>query len=473
MLFTSYAFLCLFLPLTLLGFASARRFGPRAPTVWMVFVSVLFYAAWNPAWLPILAVSVLGNFGLIHLCARFPDRGWIVAVAIAANLGALVGFKLVSDVTPLGISFFTFTQIACLLDCREDAVAGDRPPPGLLDYAILSMFFPHLIAGPVLRAREVLPTLSDTVFSSRNLAIGLFIFTIGLLKKTLVADPLGAVVNPAFADPDGLSTLAAWHAALGWVMQLYFDFSGYSDMAIGLARMFNLRYPANFDSPYKARCIIDYWQRWHMSLTRFLTASIYTPIAMAAMRARRTRGLPTNRRGQQTVAGFTMLLAVPIVATMALAGLWHGFTWNYLIFGLLHAGFLCVNHGWRLFRPVPTTARLAPAALTFLCIVAAAVIFRAPSLAVAGTILGAMGGLSDVPITMTSRTIADIGWLGLACALAWGAPNTARIVAQVEPGSATAFGWRPSLPWAVAFGSAATLSLLSAGGTREFLYFQF
>ena len=195
-----------------------------------------------------------------------------------------------------------------------------------------------------------------------------------LLKKTLLADPLASVVGPAFAAPSALSPLAAWTAALAWSFELYFDFSGYSDMAIGLARIFGVRFPENFDSPYKARSVIDYWQRWHMTLTRFLTGTIYNPLALSLMRWCRRRRLGGRGPGF-SIVGFAAGHTVPIVATMLAVGLWHGLSWTYAVFGLMHAGFLIANHVWRTIRPHAEPAGwMGPA--TYLCVLAGAIVFK-------------------------------------------------------------------------------------------------
>ncbi len=233
---------------------------------------------------------------------------------------------------PLGISFFTFTQIGYLLDCRN-GLARDRSP---LNYTLFVAFFPHLIAGPILHNREIMPQFADAAtyrYSAHNLAAGLGIFLLGLLKKCLLADPCAAVVGPGFANPDALTFFPAWQVALSYSLQLYFDFSGYSDMAIGLARMFNVRFPLNFNSPYKARSVIEYWQRWHMTLTRYLNLCLYDPLALAITRRRRARGQSTRREAQATPLGFAQMVLLPIFVTMTLAGIRHGSGPTFLVFG--------------------------------------------------------------------------------------------------------------------------------------------
>ncbi|HUZ65577.1 MAG TPA: MBOAT family O-acyltransferase, partial [Acetobacteraceae bacterium] len=289
MLFNSCVFLFGFLPAALVGFfASARLGGPRAAAWFLVGASLLFYGWWNPAFLLLLLGSIAVNYAASRAIAARAHRprvqGALLAATIAADLGTLVYFKYLADLLgfvharlgfgpmmaapllPLGISFFTFTQIGYLVDCRARTETGApiARGRGVLDYMLFVTFFPHLIAGPILHHREIMPQFADPATwrrSTRNLAIGGSIFLIGLLKKCLLADPLAPMVAAGFGHAGALPLLAAWKAAGAYSLQLYFDFSGYSDMAIGLARMFNLRFPLNFDSPYKAASVIEYWQR--------------------------------------------------------------------------------------------------------------------------------------------------------------------------------------------------------------------
>ena len=449
MSFASYGFLFAFLPLALGGYWLAARLGPAAAMAWLIVCSVAFYpmAHW-----PVLAASVGANALLGRWVRATEGRSiqqWVLAFGVAGNLGGMALGRSVAAVPP-GISFIAFTQIGWLLDQRGVAKAGG----GRLAYPLLVLFFPHLIAGPILRLRDVEGQFADPATwrpRGENLMVGGIILLIGLLKKTLLANPLGAIVTPGFEDPGSLGFLPAWGTALAWSFQLYFDFSGYSDMAIGVARMFGVTLPVNFASPYKAQSIVDYWQRWHMTLTQFLVSAVFNPMAMATMRWRRSK----------------VLLLGPLVATMVLAGLWHGATVPYLAFGLLHAAFLAINHLWRAFRPcacgqdrVSVVGRVV---LTYLCVLTASVIFRAPTLDVAAALLGGMVGLhaggTDVHGALHALWLASLG------GIVWFMPNTQQIVGHGE--------WRPAWRWAVATGCAATLGILSLGGTHEFVYFQF
>ena len=504
MLFTSYAFLLLFLPLALGGFALASRGGPRAGAWFLVAASLAFYAWWDARFVLLLAGSIAFNYGCGEAIARTAARGprWpglLLAGGIAANLGLLICFKYLYAllaflaaqggpaipfpelVLPLGISFFTFTQIGYLVDLRQGAARGR----GLSDYVLFVTFFPHLIAGPILHHREIMPQFADPAtyrLSGGNLCIGGTIFVIGLLKKTLVADPIAATVQAGFADPAALGTLGAWNAVLLYSMQLYFDFSGYSDMAIGLARMFNVTFPLNFNSPYKATGIIDYWQRFHMTLTRTITLLVFNPLALAIARRRAASGKDCSRRANATAGGFVSLLVLPTMATMALAGLWHGSGLQYLVFGLLHGAYLVVNHAFRIFggawaRRDGPVLHAGFVLLTYLSACLAFVFFRAPSLGGAWRMLEAMAGQSGAG---TAPAGADALRLAALFGIVWLLPNTqqimmraAPVLGRVQPGPLPWLRWQPSAPWAVAFGLAACVGLMSVGGTAEFLYFQF
>jgi D-alanyl-lipoteichoic acid acyltransferase DltB (MBOAT superfamily) len=317
------------------------------------------------------------------------------------------------------------------------------------------------------------------------MAVGSTMFIMGLLKKTLLADPTALIAAPGFAHPASLGFFAAWHTALAYSLQLYFDFSGYSDMAIGLARMFNIRFPLNFNSPYKAASIIDYWQRWHMTLSRYLNLYLYNPVALAVARRRVARGLGAGRRAHATAGGFASLVALPTIFTMFLAGIWHGAGLQFIVFGLLHATYLTINHAWRIFGPARKAdglpARIGSIALTYLCVLAASIFFRAASCTDAVTLLGGMAGLHGTgPSMPLPEKAKSLIWLVLLYTIVWFMPNTQQIMrahepalGRIQPGPFSELAWRPSLTWAVAAGLGASLGVLALGGTTEFLYFQF
>jgi alginate O-acetyltransferase complex protein AlgI len=517
LLFNSFAFLFVFLPLALTGFFFAARFGRPTAGAWLIICSFVFYGWWNPAFCFVLAASMLFNYAVSLLITRIEGTPRlchvILVLSIGLNLTALVYFKYLAwlvdlldaafaagldvpnIVLPLGISFFTFTQIGYLVDCAA-GVARDRNP---LNYLLFVTFFPHLIAGPILHNQDIMPQFSSPAtyrWSSTNVAVGSGIFALGLLKKSILADHAGIGVAGAFGHPDSLSFFGAWQASLSYSIQLYFDFSGYSDMAIGIARMFNVTLPVNFNSPYKATSVIDYWQRWHMSLTRYLTQYVYTPFALALMRRRRARGLPIGRPAQQTTRGFCEMIVLPIVVTMTLAGIWHGSGAQFLVFGLLHAAYLCINHGWRLLFGAPDASTPRPAThvakvlLTYSCVLVTSVFFRAPSVAGALSMLGGMAGLhgsqavnvaSGAPgMRSILHAVSDLEWFAIMYFIIWALPNTQQIFADFAPGLERVqqsmharLRFNFGTPWAVAIGCAFVLGILSVGGSSEFLYFQF
>jgi alginate O-acetyltransferase complex protein AlgI len=537
MLFNSYVFIFAFLPVALAGFHLLCRFGRHTAAVWLIVISVVFYGWWNPQFVILLLTSVSLNYiasELIFAAQRRPRlQAACLAGAIAANLTALIYYKYLASlihaatglglldsatpniVLPLGISFFTFTQIGYLIDTKQ-GVAKER---GLLNYVLFVTFFPHLIAGPILHNREIMPQFGEVAtyrFSSENLAVGLSIFVIGLVKKCLFADPISAVVAPGFAASSHLSLFAAWNVALCYSLQLYFDFSGYSDMAIGLARMFNVRFPLNFNSPYKAASIIDHWQRWHMTLSRYLALYLYNPVALAVTRWRANRGLGITRAAQATLGGFSSMVMFPTIVTMGLAGVWHGDGLQFLIFGLLHGTYLTINHAFRIFRPIHRKARAegpfghcSKVLLTYLSVLVASVFFRAPSVHSAAQLLQGMIGLHGmdglaipgellIRLGSLGNTLAAFGfvagvsamefavlvghvtWVILLFVIVWGLPNTQQIMhrfapalGKIQTGPFQMAEWQLNRSWAVAIGVAACVGVLAIGGTSEFLYFQF
>ena len=379
MLFNSYTFIFAFLPVALLGYALIGRTQSRSAVLsWLIAVSVAFYGLWNPISLLIILPSVAVNYLLARwMQARLAtgaegDRQctWILTLGIVFNLCFLGYFKyknffldsandlfgthfaLVATILPLGISFITFQKIAFLVDVR----VGTIRTFDAFDFLIFVFFFPQLIAGPIVHYREMVPQFNAAShkLQASEIAVGLSLFAIGLFKKAVLADGIAPYANLAFGAAEqgqSLGLIQAWLGALAYTLQIYFDFSGYSDMAIGLARMFGIKLPANFNSPLKASSIIDFWSRWHMTLTRFLTAYAYTPLVMSMTRNRMARGQAVLGRNQRSVGAFVALVAWPSMATMFLSGLWHGAGVTFIVWGLLHGGYLIVNHGWRLWRP--------------------------------------------------------------------------------------------------------------------------
>ena len=540
MLFNSYQFIIGFLPVTLLGFyvlGSRRR---DWALLWLTAASLLFYAWWRPINVLLIAPSILINLGLARLLERWrltnPNLARVILIAgIGFNLCFLGYFKYtmflrgaVNDVfgtdlvlthiiLPLGISFITFQKIAFLADVRAGLVTSFT----LRDYALFVLFFPQLIAGPIVHYREMMPQFRtiSTRFNEEDVAVGLTLFFMGLAKKLLLADPLAAIVSPLYARAaigGGLGLIDAWIAALGFTLQIYFDFSGYSEMALGLARFFGIRLPVNFNSPLKARSIIEFWQRWHVSLTRFLTAYIFTPLSLGLARARMASGTPGFGGRNMTPAAFLPLLMMPTMLTMLISGVWHGAGYTYIVWGLMHGVMISVNHAWRVIH-----ARIRRGAknhafslsgsgfvLTFTCVVVAMVMFRAPTVAAAASIWRDM--LGGHGVTLPEGVLARMGtaavWLrafgvhadatggasmldalvriGVLLAIALCLPNTLELLARHEP----AFGVKPAMregwllrharwtetcPWAFGMATVAAAGLLSLGQLSEFLYWQF
>jgi alginate O-acetyltransferase complex protein AlgI len=415
MLFNSYEFLFLYLPVTLgVYFILNKKRLTVASNAWLLFASLVFYSWWNVKYLPLILVSILFNYTVGYLLVEHDSfkkqavsKKAIFVTGIIGNIVFLSYFKymdffignlnavfrtnmpLMQIVLPLGISFFTITQIAFLVDCYEGLVEDRR----LLSYALFVTFFPHLLAGPILHHKEMMPQFESTrnkVLNYKNLSRGLFLFFIGLFKKVVIADELSHTVKAGFDTAPHLNMVEAWVTSLSYTLQLYFDFSGYSDMAIGVALLFNIVLPINFNSPYKATNIIDFWKRWHMSLTSFITTYLYSPI----MRSFRK-------------ITFAKSMIATFVA-MFIAGIWHGAGWTFILWGGCHGGALVVNHTWKrkkLKMPKPLAWTL-----TFLFVNFSFVLFRAKSMADAGKVLGAMAGLNGVlPSTISKCSFSDLG----------------------------------------------------------------
>jgi D-alanyl-lipoteichoic acid acyltransferase DltB (MBOAT superfamily) len=476
MLFNSYAFMGVFLPIVLLGYFAFGRLGNLASVVWLALASLTFYAFSNWQFVPLLLASIAFNYGIGYLliarqlssAPRFAVL--VVGVAgdllvlgifkyagfLAANLNALFSTGIaIHLLLPVGISFYTFTQIAFLVD----AYRGNVARYGLPHYALFVTYFPHLIAGPILHHKDMIPQFERVETrrpDSHLILCGLMIFGIGLFKKTALADGIQPLVAVAFGSGNP-SFDQAWIGALAYTFQLYFDFSGYSDMAIGISLMFGIFLPLNFNSPYKATSIIDFWRRWHMTLSQFLRDYLYIPLG-------------GNRRGR-------ILRYVNLLITMLLGGLWHGAAWTFVVWGALHGGYLCLNHGWNRFvPPVPTRvaplAKLAGAVLTFLSVVVAWVFFRADSITQARFILSKMADPTHV--AFGRGEIANLGFLAVFAAMAWLAPNTQEIFGYDHASRRVGEGALRRRPLLI-YGSAAVLAfgILGISQHSEFIYFRF
>lgn len=526
MLFNSYLFLFLFLPVALAGHYAAGKVSPWFAAVWLCVMSFAFYGWWNPQFVALLAGSIAFNYAMSRIvmrCAGQPRlQNLLVGAGIAADLAVLAHYKyfatlfnflsdlcithgtLTTPILPLGISFFTFTQIGYLLDCRS-GIVKER---SLLSYVLFVTFFPHLVAGPILHHKEMMPQFAQREnyrFRAENLSVGGILFVIGLTKKVLFADAVAPYADAGFAAPGDLQLWAAWGTSVAYALQLYFDFSGYSDMALGLAKMFGIRFPLNFNSPYKASSIIDFWARWHITLTRYLTSYLYYPVAMAISRARERRGLPAGSSAARTPRGFVATIVAPTMFTMSLAGVWHGAGIQYLVFGVLHAVYLSINHGWRIFvvsrRPAAARGRNGVAhalcvAATFVAVLVAQAFFRANGVGDAWRLIEGMAGLRGVEhiAAFPAATAMSIGdaWrllighhlqavqLTVLLGIAWFAPNAHQILGQhspalfkVQAAPRPFMRWRPNVPWFAATLVVLFLCMVNLHKETRFLYFQF
>ena len=492
MLFNSQAFVLGFLPVALAGFFAIGRMGGRIWALrWLVAVSLVFYGSWAPRFTLLLAGSMAANFLLGRHIQRQRVAGseraagaWL-AVGVAGNLAVLGWFKyalflrqILVDTSgidlptldiflPLAISFFTFQQILFLTDSRRRDVTPVAPLP----YACFVAFFPHLIAGPIVRPGEILPQFAApnlAVPREANLSAGLALFLLGLAKKLVLADSFARFADIGFAaaaSGERLSLFEAWYAASAYSLQIYFDFSGYSDMAIGLARMFNVRFPLNFDSPYKALDISEFWRRWHISLSRFLRDHVYIPLG-------------GNQRGAAR-------LQINLMATMLLGGLWHGAAWNFVLWGGLHGLFL-VTH--QIFRRLGGRLPALPAqALTLLAVIIAWVPFRADGLPATWAMLRGMAGLNGIalPRMIVDAAPALAGFADPVPALRF--LGDARTLSFPEVTLCLCLGWAIALwmphvhqlserarAWALTGSFALTVqALFFAPSVSPFLYFQF
>ncbi|MGO4302541.1 MBOAT family O-acyltransferase [Cupriavidus sp. RAF12] len=537
MLFNSAIFIFAFLPITLAGYYALLYFSHRELTLaWLTLCSLAFYGWWNPAHLWLITISIAFNYAtgrLISRPGRFRRAG--LMVGIITNLAALGYYKyydffigtlnsaLATDfnfqhiVLPLAISFFTFTQIAFLVDSYR----GEANEYNFLHYCLFVTFFTHLIAGPIVHHKELLPQfLRDEKlrFHTEQFAIGITIFIFGLFKKIILSDSLSSSVSHVYGSTgvDGAANpdfIHAWISTLSYTLQLYFDFSGYSDMAIGLSLLFGVKLPINFNSPYKSRSIIEFWHRWHITLSNFLRDYLY--IALGG-----------NRKGP-------VRRYLNLWVTMLLGGAWHGASVNFIVWGGLHGAYLVCNHAWRalchgvidleppkLIRPLITASAVG---LTFLATVFAWVFFRADTLHSATTIASAMlgkNGFSIAPVSADFAAISgalkqvvleiekiqnlnwlqkaisftlsaqkiDFGTVGTLATLAtlllvvWFLPNTSEVFRKHEPALGLdrsnvkvrwGFALTPQAGLAIGIVAMFTLSRLFSGTPSEFMYFNF
>ncbi|WGV27398.1 MBOAT family O-acyltransferase [Halotia branconii] len=465
-----------------------------------MIASLFFYAWWNPKYLLLLLVSISFNFFIGHTLnqnLRSPARKkalLILGVTInlvligyfkyanffVANVTDILGinFNLQNIILPLGISFFTFQQIAYLVDSYRNETQNYN----FVDYCLFISFFPQLIAGPIIHHSEVMPQFNDKTvyrFNSENLAVGITIFTLGLFKKVVLADNIAIYASPVFnAAAQGVlpTFLESWVGALAYTLQLYFDFSGYSDMAIGIARMFGIKLPINFFSPYKASSITDFWRRWHITLSNFLRDYIYIPLG-------------GNRQGE-------MRRNLNLMITMLLGGLWHGAGWQFIFWGGLHGFYLVINHQWNALQKsynykVDNWLSLKVSwFITFIAIVFAWVFFRSENMSTALIIIKSMVGLNGLSFSNElimigrKKIVFDILIL---LAIAWFMPNVQEWMSKYEPVLNydkvkrlssnnivwSRLQWQPNQIYAVVTSGLTVIAFLHLAKVSEFLYFDF
>jgi D-alanyl-lipoteichoic acid acyltransferase DltB (MBOAT superfamily) len=501
MLFNSFPFFFVFLPLALIGYFLLSKVSIRVSIVFLMLASIGFYGYWNPVFLPILFVSVVSNFylgrgiaaakilanggidakganadGNAHAHNRRAKR--LLLLGLVFNLSLLVFFKYADFVLanlawmsglkiaplgialPIGISFFTFTQIAYLVDCHAALVRETKPE----NYGLFVTYFPHLIAGPILHHKDMMPQFdqADSHVARRGrIVLGLLFFTLGLFKKVILADGVARFVAPVFdLNHASLSMLEAWCGALSYTFQLYFDFSAYSDMAYGLSYMFGIILPINFNSPYQSTSIIEFWRRWHITLSTFLRDYLYIPLG-------------GNRRGP-TARQLNLFI------TMVLGGLWHGANWTFVAWGALHGAYLMLNH-WLRNLTGGQGGKLWAAGgwlLTFVAVVAGWVLFRANSIGIAFDVLQAMchGTASGGAMNRIMAVDECLLWLLPCAAVAFLLPNLYRVLGRGNQPALEArlHGALGGLVLGLLLGMICLLLAIGESrGVSEFLYFNF
>jgi D-alanyl-lipoteichoic acid acyltransferase DltB (MBOAT superfamily) len=520
MLFNSFIFIFGFLPLTLVVFYVLGRWRQDAAKVALTLLSLGFYAWWRPVHLPILLFSIVFNYlvgGRIQKAfaegASGRVRAWL-GLGIVVDLSMLGWFKYANFVVdnidllgahitlahialPLAISFFTFQKIAYLMDSAN----GEAKAMSFLNFSLFAAFFPQLIAGPIVHYKEVVPQLQRRLFTwlrGRDVMVGLVMFAMGLFKKTVIADTIAVYANPMFDSARGgghpVGLAYGWLAALTYTLQLYFDFSGYSDMAIGLGRMLGVKLPLNFHSPLRAASISDYWRRWHMTLQRFIVAYVFQPLS-----------LPLNRfaanRGLQGWTAFLVATGAPVFITFVAIGVWHGAGWTFALFGAMHAVYIGVNEAWRELgrqrrRRARRAGRVAPEPgrlgllgyhlLTLAAVMFANVVFRAATVPDAVRIWSGMIGLNGLYPAAIPGYGAPLPALIVAGFLVvFLMPNTQQILGRFDPAydwaawrdvgrAPLSWTWKPDLAGLAFAGVALFLGVIFIErGRAVFLYFNF
>jgi alginate O-acetyltransferase complex protein AlgI len=494
LLFTDPVFIFAFLPATVVLYFLARRFlGGRVAIWFMVVASAGFYGYWSVKYLALLMSQILFNYYFAKRLSRSQSRAllWLViGINLALlgyfkyrnffldNLGIITGwqFHLAALFVPLGISFHTFQQITYLTDVTD----GEGEVPPLPQYILFVTFFPQLIAGPIVLHREMgrqLAAVADNKWLDKpSFGPGFAIFCFGLFKKVCLADNLANFVDAVFQWPQPLQFLEAWFGAVGYALQLFFDFSGYSDMAVGLGLMCGFVLPFNFNVPFAATSMTEYWKRWHITMTRFFTMYVYSPVSLAAHRLAAERDIGG-------VPAFLLCIAWPTFLAFLASGLWHGAGWTFIVFGLVNAIGLIINHAWREAN-MPRLPKALGWFLTALVILVSLVYFRSTSMAQADSMLRLMFFPDRIALPLWADSLAGRMHLPLTFFEVFQAANfTAHYLALLlllaplsvllpNP-SMQPFKVTPSFRTAFAVAAMVWLTLGWLGEPRTFLYFQF
>ncbi len=502
MSFTSLQFIFVFLPIAYLCFVAAHRYGGAQQAVnFLAVISLVFYAMFGTQLLLVLVASMILNFTVGNVLACLGNHPKVaknlLLGGLVVNLGILgylkytnffidvanqvtgTGYPHLDIAVPLGVSFFTFVQIGFLID----AYNGQLIKHDFARYVVFTAFFPSITAGPLVMQREMMEQLSDPkteAFDVRRVTIGLTMFAMGLFKKVVLADSIAPFANKVFDGAQGgmmFDTGTAWIGALCYTLQLYFDFSGYSDMAIGLATIFAIKLPLNFDSPLKATNISDFWRRWHMTMTRFFTSYVYSSLAMFGMR----KGMAW-RLGP--VGRFFLVAAMPSFFTFLVAGVWHGSGWTYLVYGVMHGTAIATFLAWREFSGVKLPSPVAWL-ITMTTVVCALVMFRAPDITTALSLLGQMWGVggSSTGAALAIDSAQAISMIVIMGAITLLLPNTQQILHHEWPvidskpeevaSAAGLVAWRPSFGTALVTACIFTIAVTSIGSSSGFLYYKF
>ncbi len=464
MLFNSHIYIFVFLPLVFFGyfFLNRKRWFLASKTL-LVLASLFFYSWWNPIYLPLILISMFVNYGIGTTLPKTKKyKKALLTVGVVFNVGLLGYFKyadffiqninfitgedipLLHLALPLAISFFTFQQIAYLVDSYK----GETKEYDLLNYMVFVSFFPQLIAGPIVHHKEMMPQFEDQSNKSvnyKNITTGIFIFAIGLFKKTVIADSLSPYVAQGFDFMPELGFLEAWSTTLAYAMQLYYDFSGYTDMAIGSALLFNIRLPINFNSPYKATSIQDFWRRWHITLSRFLRDYIYIPLG-------------GNRKGR-------FRTYYNLFITFLIGGIWHGAGWTFVFWGFLHGIGMVIHRIWKELGM--NMNKYLAWFVTFFFVNITWVFFRAKTWDDAIKVLKGMFGFNGLKLNyfyyFSSETYIPLFVLFTSMFAALFAKNSMEMIKNLKPGYKTA----------LVGGGIFAFSTLFLTRVSEFLYFNF